>query len=54
MEEDLYECLKLIAKSRSCLVKGGEYDTEKAAALFIEDFRSGRLGKITIEGDDGI
>lgn len=41
--------LEDVAKSRSCLLKGGEYDTDKAASLLIEDFRSGRLGKITLE-----
>ncbi|MCD8330355.1 MAG: ribosome biogenesis GTPase YlqF, partial [Lachnospiraceae bacterium] len=29
--------------------KGGEPVTEKAAALFLEDLRSGRLGRITLE-----
>ncbi len=38
-----------VAKSRACLLKGGEYDTDKAAALLIDDFRSGRLGRITLE-----
>lgn len=63
LEELDYECLKQIAQSRSCLLKGGAYDTEKAAILFIEDFRSGRLGQITVEspveqnegkGDDSV
>ena len=47
--EDPYECLMEIAKSRHCLVKGNEYDTTKAAQLLIEDFRSGKLGRITLE-----
>lgn len=38
-----------IAKSRACLLKGGEYDTDKAANLLIDDFRSGRLGRVTLE-----
>lgn len=38
-----------VAKNRACLLKGGEYDTDKAAILLIDDFRSGRLGKITLE-----
>lgn len=38
-----------IAKSRACLLKGGEYDRNKAAALLLDDFRSGRLGRITLE-----
>ena len=46
---DDYDCLRLIAKSRSCLLKGGEYNTEKAASLLADDFRSGRLGTVTVE-----
>lgn len=38
-----------IAKARGCLRKGGEPDYQKAAQLLIEDFRSGRLGRITLE-----
>lgn len=41
-----------VAKNRACLLKGGEYDTDKAAILLIDDFRSGRLGKITLEYPD--
>ena len=38
-----------IAKRRGCLMKGGEPDLTKAAAILLEDFRSGKLGKITLE-----
>lgn len=38
-----------VAKNRNCMLKGGEPDYSKAAALIIEDFRSGKLGKITLE-----
>jgi ribosome biogenesis GTPase A len=41
--------LKEIARVRACLLKGGELDTSKAAAILLEDFRSGRLGRITLE-----
>lgn len=44
-----YEMLEGIAKSRHCLVRGNELDTEKAAALLLDDFRNGRLGRITLE-----
>ena len=43
------EILGEIAKKRNCVKKGNELDYSKAAALVIEDFRSGRLGKITLE-----
>lgn len=45
MTDMIYE----IAKNRNCMLKGGEPDYSKAAALIIDDFRSGKLGKITLE-----
>lgn len=47
--DDPYQCLLDIAKSRHCLLRGNELDTNKAAMLLIDDFRNGRLGKITLE-----
>ncbi len=47
--EDGFGNLRSIAKSRHCLVKGNELDTEKAAKLLLDDFRNGRLGRITLE-----
>ena len=47
--EDPYACLTDIAKNRHCLLRGSELDTNKAAMLLIDDFRNGRLGKITLE-----
>ena len=48
-DDDPYQCLADIAKSRHCLLRGNELDTEKAATLLIDDFRDGRLGRITLE-----
>lgn len=44
-----YDYLSEIAKVRRCLMKGGEYDLDKAALLLMDDFRSGKLGRITLE-----
>ncbi|MCD8124909.1 MAG: ribosome biogenesis GTPase YlqF, partial [Lachnospiraceae bacterium] len=49
MGGEAWEALSSLAVLRQCLKKGGEPDTEKAAALFLEDLRSGRLGRITLE-----
>lgn len=43
------EILVGIARNRNCIKKGGELDYGKAASLVIDEFRSGRLGKITLE-----
>lgn len=43
------EVLAQIAKIRNCVKKGNELDYSKAAALLLEEFRSGKLGKITLE-----
>ena len=48
-EKEDVEVLKGIAKNRGCVAKGEEIDYSKAATLFIDDFRSGRLGRITLE-----
>ena len=47
--EDPYKCLADIAESRHCLLPGSELDTNKAALLLIDDFRNGKLGRITLE-----
>lgn len=41
--------MEMIARKRGCLKKGNEPDYEKTAKAILEDFRSGRLGKITLE-----
>lgn len=41
-----------IAESRHCLIRGNELDTEKASVLLMDDFRNGRLGRLTLEYPD--
>ena len=43
------KALYMAALSRNALSKGGEADLEKAAAIVLDDFRSGRLGRISLE-----
>lgn len=47
--DDAYVMLAGIARSRNCLLKGSELDTEKAALLLLDDFRNGKLGRLTLE-----
>lgn len=50
---DSYELLKMIGKKRGTLVSGGEIDTERAAIMLLDEFRSAKLGRITVEMPQG-
>ncbi len=50
---DSYELLKMIGKKRGRLVSGGEIDTERAAIMLLDEFRSAKLGRITGEMPQG-
>lgn len=43
------DLLQEIGKARGCLLPGGVINTEQAAALVLNDFRTGKLGRITLE-----
>ncbi len=47
--EDGYELLKKVGKARGMLVSGGEINTERAAITVLDEFRGGKLGRITLE-----
>jgi len=47
--EKAVDTLENIARARMCFGKGEEPDYDKAAGILIDDFRSGRLGRITLE-----
>jgi ribosome biogenesis GTPase A len=48
---DAVGVIEAIAKKRGCVIKGrgGELDMERAAAILILDYRSGALGRISLE-----
>lgn len=48
-EGNAVEILGEIAKARGCLKKGDELDYTKASGLLFDDFRSGKIGRITLE-----
>ncbi len=48
-ETDALKILETVAQTRQCLKKGGEPDYDKAAVIIIDEFRNGKLGKITLE-----
>lgn len=48
-DEDGYELLQKVGKARGMLVSGGEINTERAAITVLDEFRGGKLGRITLE-----
>lgn len=44
-----YELQELVGRKRGFLISGGEINTERAAITVLDEFRSGKLGKITLE-----
>lgn len=47
--QKILELMHLVGKNRGALKSGGEIDEEKTAKIILEDFRSGRIGRITLE-----
>ena len=47
-----WEMLEAAAKRRGFLAGRGEYDTERMAAVLLDEFRGGKLGRITLERPD--
>ena len=48
-----YDLLCLVGKKRGMVVRGGEVNTERAAITLLDEFRSGKLGRITLEAPPG-
>lgn len=44
-----YELLEIIGKKRGFVISGGETDTERTAKMLIDEYRSCKIGKITLE-----
>ena len=44
-----YEILNRIGKKRGFLVSGGEIDTERTAITVVDEFRGGKLGRLSLE-----
>lgn len=51
--EKVLEIMNMIGKKRGAVISGGEINIEKVANILIDDFRSGKLGKITLEKVEG-
>ncbi len=44
-----YELLALVGRKRGFLINGGEIDTERAAHILLDEFRGGKIGRISLE-----
>ena len=48
-ELDCYDLFRLIGKKRGFLISGGEINHERTATMLLEEFRSGKIGRISLE-----
>ena len=46
---DSYDLFELVGRKRGFLISGGELDTERAAAIVLDEFRSTKIGLISLE-----
>jgi ribosome biogenesis GTPase A len=46
---NIYEIMLQIGKNRGCIMSGGRVDEEKTARMILDEFKNGKLGKVTIE-----
>lgn len=47
--EKVYEVMLEIGRKRGCIISGGSIDDEKTSNIILDEFKNGKLGKITIE-----
>ena len=48
-KENAYEVMLEIGKKRGCIISGGNIDEEKTARIILDEFKNGKIGRITIE-----
>lgn len=49
LQDDAYEVLRDISRKRGFLIKGGELDLERGAKTVLDEFKNGKMGKISLE-----
>ena len=49
MQLEYYDILEKIGRKRGCLISGGNVDMEKAARIFVDDFKNGKIGNISLD-----
>lgn len=53
-DKEPYEILEMIGRKRGMLISGGEINTERAAITVLDEYRAGKLGRITFEMPEDI
>ncbi len=48
-DSEAFEVLEMIAKRRGMIIKGGEVDYTRASVMLLDEYRGGKLGKITLD-----
>ncbi len=46
---EAYELIELIGRKRGMLISGGEIDTERASVMLLDEYRGGKLGRLSFE-----
>ena len=46
---NIYEIMLEIGRKRGCVISGGNIDEEKTAKIILDEFKNGKLGRITLE-----
>ena len=46
---NIYEIILEIGRKRGCIISGGNIDEEKTAKIILDEFKNGKLGRITLE-----
>ncbi len=47
------EYIEAVAKKRGMLISGGEIDSERVSVMLLDEFRGGKIGKISLEKPEG-
>ena len=48
-----FELLERVGRKRGFLVRGGEINTERAAATVLDEYRAGKIGRLSLERPKG-
>ena len=52
-KNNIIELMNIIARKRGAIISGGEIDYEKVSNMILNDFRTGNIGRITLEQING-